>query len=577
MCTIFNNYFSSVFNTNTYEKPDIDIQKNKDLTEISFTKEEILAQLKDLNISKAPGPDGLSTRVLKECREELAGPLQVLFNQCMETAQLPINWKQANVVPIHKKGNRTDASNYRPVSLLPIISKVLERCVLNKILDAITPQISKLQHGFMKGRSTTTQIISVLSNIHNIFDNKEQTDVIYFDLSKAFDSVPHSLLIHKLQTFGINGKLLSWIQCYLTDRVQRVTMDGSESGWLPVTSGVPQGSILGPILFILYINDLPDALSPDTLCAIYADDTKIYRKIDNGRDQSFLQQDIDNISAWGKKWGLTFNKTKTVQLTVSSQLKIDTTYSLEGDVITKEEDSMNDLGLEVTCNLKWTKHIDKLVKKANQRLGLIIRTLGYNAPVKAKKMAYVSLVRSILETSSQVWSPTDKDNINKLEKVQRKATSYILNNPHVTKPGYKNYRDRLLETNLLPLTYRREIADLAFLCTHTNNNNTLDMNEFLTQNIRNVGATTRTQTRALTYQLPRTKSSQSDNFFPRRVSRLWNSLPDNLRETLNHQTNSTIVKQHILPLYRVELSNLFDPDNTCTWIHTCGCPRCRVA
>jgi hypothetical protein len=575
MCTVFNNYFSSVFNTTTYEKPDVDVHRNEELSEIQFSKDDILSELKNLNTSKAPGPDGISTRVLKECRDELAEPFQVLFNQSLDTAQIPNNWKQANVVPIYKKGNKSEASNYRPVSLLPIISKVLERCVLNKILDAITPYISKLQHGFMKGKSTTTQITTVLSNIHNIFDNKEQTDVIYFDLSKAFDSVSHSLLIHKLQTFGINGKLLSWIQNYLTDRVQRVTMDGTESGWLPVTSGVPQGSILGPILFILYINDLPDVLSSDTLCAIYADDTKIYRKVSNDRDQALLQQDIERISSWGTKWGLTFNKQKTVHLSITQQIQHDSTYTLEGTPIAKK-DSMCDLGLEVTTNLKWTEHINKIVKKANQRLGLIIRTLGYNAPLKAKKMAYISLVRSILETSSQVWSPTDKDNITKIEKVQRKATSFILNNPHITKPGYKNYHERLLETGLLPLTYRREIADLAFLCIHKHNTNT-SINEFLTENRRNIGASTRSQTSALTYHIPRKKSSQAFNFYPCRVSRLWNTLPENLREVLMHQTNNTIIKQHITPLYKVELSNLFDPDNTCTWTHICSCPRCRVA
>jgi hypothetical protein len=575
MCQTFNNYFSSVFNDKQYDIPDIAKTEDPALNCITFTKHDITKELNNLNTSKAPGPDGVSTRVLKECRTELAEPIKNLFNQSVETSTLPNEWKTANVVPIHKKGPKTEVSNYRPVSLLPIISKVLERCILNKIIDIISPHISRMQHGFMKGKSTTTQIISVLNNIQNIFDNRDQVDVIYFDLSKAFDSVPHNLLVQKIQTFGINGKLLRWIENYLKNRRQRVTMEGTNSEWLPVTSGVPQGSILGPILFILYINDLPDILSSDTLCAIFADDTKIYRQINTTKDQQELQKDIDNIAAWGRKWGLTFNAKKTVHLPIATKTKHDTKYLMDNSEIHKCT-STTDLGIEVSENLKWNQHIEKITKKASQRLGLIIRTLGYDAPLKAKKTAYISLVRSILETGSQIWSPTDKENILKLEKVQRKATNYILNNPYITKPGYMTYHRRLHETNLLPLTYRREIADIAFTCKHLTNQ-TLNLSEHLEENKRNEGARTRMQTRPSTYKIPKTKINQTSQLFLIRSAKLWNTLPDDLRETLKHQSNNMIVKQHIVPLYKYELTHLFDPDDTCTWTHICSCAKCRRA
>ena len=173
--------------------------------------------------------------------------------------------------------------NYRPISLLPIISKVLERCIFNNIIDALTEKISNVQHGFMRNRSTSTQLMTALCNIQNILDRKGQADMNYFDLSKAFDTVPHDLLIHKLQSFGIHGRLLAWIKDYLTNRKQRTVCDGTTSHWLPVTSGVPEGSILGPLLFLLYINDLPNCISPDTQCAIFADNTKIYRQIKTER------------------------------------------------------------------------------------------------------------------------------------------------------------------------------------------------------------------------------------------------------------------------------------------------------
>jgi hypothetical protein len=498
-----------------------------------------------------------------------------MFNISLSQGKLPIDWKKANVVPIFKKGNKLEVSNYRPVSLLPIISKVLERCILNKIIETIRPQITRLQHGFMKGKSTTTQIITVISNIHKIFDNKDKTDVIYFDLAKAFDSVPHSLLLHKLQSFGIHGNLLKWIRNYLTNRQQRVTCDGQNSSWLPVSSGVPQGSILGPILFIIYINDLPDILSPETLCAIFADDTKIYRKIQNNNDIQQLQTDIDNVAEWGTKWGLKFNTKKTVHLPISYSTTLDSDYAME-DAAIRQESTMDDLGITISTNLRWTTHINQIITKAHQRLGLIIRTLGYDAPKQAKQNAYVAMVRSVLEYGSSIWSPVDKDTLRKIEKIQRKATNFITNNPYITKPHYKTYKERLLETNLLPLSYRREISDLALLCKSMAHDSPLEIEDYIQFNTRREGARTRMVSQAQTFMIPKSRTSQTGNFYPTRVARLWNSLPLNLRETLRHQTNSVIVKQHLIPLYKIELANLFDPENVCTWTHTCQCTSCRL-
>jgi hypothetical protein len=576
LCEIFNTYFSSVFNSKNYDTlPDINIELDPNLDNIAITEDEVSKELSKLNTTKAPGPDGLSTRVLKECKEELKAPITRLFNISLHTGKLPNDWKKANVVPIFKKGSKLEVSNYRPVSLLPIISKILERCVLNKIIEIIRPKISKMQHGFMKGKSTTTQIITVLSNIHNIFDNREKTDIIYFDLAKAFDSVPHNLLLHKLQSFGIQGKLLAWITDYLSNRMQRVTCEGHNSTWLPVTSGVPQGSILGPILFIIYINDLPDILSLETLCAIFADDTKIYRKIEDEEDMETLQTDINNIAEWGKTWGLNFNATKTTHLPICPSGSIETSYLMENNPI-RQELLMNDLGINIATNLRWSSHINTIVTKAHQRLGLIIRTLGYDAPQQAKKNAYVAMVRSILEYGSSIWAPSDKETLRKIEKIQRKATNFIVNNPYITKPNYKSYKERLLETNLLPLSYRREISDLTLLCKSMAFNSSLNIWDYITLNTRDTGARTRQITQAQTFKIPRTKTSQCANFYPIRVARLWNSLPLTLRETLRHQDNSTIIKQHLLPLYKIELTNLFDSDNLCTWIHTCQCTTCRL-
>jgi len=575
--TIFNTYFQSVFSTHhTTEYPKIHKHQDPNLENVILTESEILKELKNINPTKAPGPDGLSSRVLKEAAAEIAKPITTIYNKTIQEGIIPKEWKRANVVPIYKKGKKTEPSNYRPISLLPIISKILERCIFNKIIKHISPKISLLQHGFMKGRSTVTQLMTVLTNISNILDKKTQTDVIYFDLSKAFDSVPHNLLIHKLEQFGIHGRLCNWITNYLTDRYQRVTCEGGNSEWLPVTSGVPQGSILGPLLFLLYINDLPEVLSDETKCAIFADDTKIYRQIRTPADTIALQEDINQLAIWGDKWKLKFNATKCVCLTIhnSVQPTIEM-YTMKGAPLIRQKD-MNDLGLIVAEDLKWKLHINKIISKANQRLWLIIRTLGFDAPMKAKKTAYVSMVRSILEYGSVIWNPTNKEAMEDLERVQRTATNYITNNPHRTQPGYISYEERLDICKLMPLSYRRELADIIFFCRSYNDDLAFDIKDYIKLVEPGQGRTTRRQAQALTLPIPKTKTTTSAHFYPTRIARIWNAIPLVLRRSIRPLKSSLVIKQHLIPLFKNELTYRFDSYNTCTWIHYCNCNHCKI-
>jgi hypothetical protein len=255
--------------------------------------------------------------LLKQCATQLAPSICCLINISLAAGSPPTEWLKANVVPIHKGGARDTVCNYRPVSLLSVVSKVAERCIFNRIFPHVEHQLHNSQHGFLPGKSTATQLLEFTHNIGNVTDSGGQVDVIYLDFAKAFDSVPHRLLIHKLKSYGFHGNLLRWLEGYLFHRKQRTVSGGTESDWLPVLSGVPQGSILGPLLFSLYINDMPTSIL-DSLILLYADDTKCYRTVHTLMDCYLLQRDLNLLLEWSTVWKLHFNPRKCKALSITN-------------------------------------------------------------------------------------------------------------------------------------------------------------------------------------------------------------------------------------------------------------------
>ena len=574
---LLNCFFHSIFTPilPNLIPPPITIQVDPNLTTVILDEPDVIKHLKALNPTKAPGPDLVPTAVLKIHAEALAPSITKLFNTSLTQGKIPTLWKQANIIPIHKKGSPYQASNYRPISLLPTISKVLERCIYDKIIAHIIPKLANQQHGFLRNRSTTTQLLTIFSRINNILDKGKQADLIYFDLSKAFDSVPHKLLIHKLKGFGINGTLLAWITDYLTNRVQRVLIDGTHSEWLPVTSGVPQGSILGPLLFLLYINDLPDALSPDTICAIFADDTKIFRPITHKNDSIALQRDINNLHQWSKAWGLTFNSTKCTVLSVKRKYNVKIYQYTMNNLPLPRVDNMNDLGININNHIKWNQHVNTITNKANQRLWLIKRTLGFRTPIQAKLTAYQVMVRSILEYCTPLWNPCTKENLTRLELVQKKATNYILNNAPYDSPDHLNYKQRLIACNLLPTSYRREFYDISFFIKCLKGFAHFNITDYTNFIHDPLVRPTRNRAHGLNLTLPKTRLESTAHFYPSRIARLWNSLPLDLRDTIIKANSMYTVKKHLSQHYKNMLINTFDQTNICTWVTVCRCPMCR--
>ena len=328
----FNTYFASVF---TSENLPVQHPNRTDpvLTELKVTELEVETLLNSLDTNKATGSDEIPARLLKETASIITPSICKLFNKSLQQGTVPQDWKLANVVPVYKKGDKEYTENYRPISLLPIISKVLERYIFMNIRQHFSGIIYDHQHGFLQGKSCVTNLLEALDYIGACLDKGGQVDMVYLDMSKAFDRINHKRLTSKLANSGIGGNLLKWFQSYLTDRRQRVTVLGVTSKSLPVCSGVPQGSILGPALFLLYVNDLLEAPT-SSRAAMFADDTKIFSAIQSKIDVTSLQTDLGTLEHWSTVSGLSFNQSKCKRQTLTrKKAPVASSYKLDNSII----------------------------------------------------------------------------------------------------------------------------------------------------------------------------------------------------------------------------------------------------
>lgn len=393
------------------------------------------------------GPDGIIPKVLKACAGSLSGPMAVLFNTCLKTCSLPDIWKNHKITPIPKSGNTCLISNYRPISLLCVMSKVLETVIYGKIIDFIRPSLTSNQYGFLSNRSSTVQLLSCYSEIIGAMDSKLPVDVLYLDLRKAFDSVSHNELLFKLWHVGITGHLWLWFKAYLMGRHHYVYYEGCVSSSLPVLSGVPQGSVLGPLLFLIYVNDIPTSVNYSSVY-LFADDTKLLKVLHSNADTINLQEDMDSLDHWCTAWQISLNVLKCSHLTFSLSQREQTStniYSSNGSVI-KHASTYKDLGIKICRNLSWTDHVRAICSKAYGSLHVLKRSLPYTTNAGLKKRLYLSLVRSHLSYCSQLWRPFLVKDVRSLEKVQRRATKFILCD-YTT-----SYKNRLLALDLLPIS-----------------------------------------------------------------------------------------------------------------------------
>jgi len=451
-----NDFFSSVFtredSQDTQHAEDSSKSEGISITEIQVTPAAVRKKLLELNPGKAQGPDNIPPRVLKELAEVLVEPLCILFNKSLETGTLPLEWKKAEVVGIFKKGTRSDPGNYRPVSLTCVLCKMLESFIRDAIVAHMTDYglYSPCQHGFRKSRSCITQLLEVMEGLTDLFEEGESVDIIYLDFKKAFDSVPHKRLLSKLKSYGIVGNVFKWVKDFLSGRSQRVRVGRDFSDSAEVLSGIPQGSILGPILFTIFINDISDNIQ--SCCRIFADDTKIFNATSRS---SVVQEDLNRLQEWTEKWNLHFNASKCHVMHMGKGnpgckyiLNVNN-QDVELNQCTEEKD----LGVIFDQNLSFDTHIQSAIKKANRNLGLIKRAFSHLDRDIFINL-YKALVRPILEYGNIIWSPHLKRQSASIERVQRRATKIL---PELRECEYE---ERLRILNLPSLKYRRYRGDM---------------------------------------------------------------------------------------------------------------------
>ena len=407
---VLNQQFSSAFTREDPNNiPDLGPSPYQTMAVVNISRTGVEKLLARLNPAKASGPDELSARIIKKTAAQISPIYAFLFQQSLDQGTVPEDWKTANVAPIFKKGDRGLASNYRPVSLTYVSCQVLEHIIVSQMRDHMDQHkiLVDCQHGFRSRHSCESQLIITVHDLASSLNQKYQTYMAILDFSKAFDRVPHTRLKAKLEHYGVRGNTLKWISSFLDGRTQKVMVDGSISNECHVLSGVPQGSVHGPTLFLLYINNITHQL--DSRVRLFADDCLIYREIKSPDDHRILQQDLDRLTEWSHQWHMSFNTAKCyvrrISLTTKKISRHD--YLMEGNSLELKDDHPY---LGIQC------HINLVTAKATRALGFLRRNL-VACDRSAKENAYLALVRPLTEYCCVVLSPHQQKLKNKLEKV----------------------------------------------------------------------------------------------------------------------------------------------------------------
>lgn len=430
------------------------------------TTDELCKIMNCLKNSLSCGLDEFPDTIIKKCAHLLSLPLTDICNTSLLSGKFPEIFKVAKVCPIHKKGEKHNVENYRPISLLSGFSKIIEKVMYNRLVSFLEFNniFTNSQFGFRKGRGINDALVKFTESILNAIDKKEQSVGLFLDLSKAFDMVNHDILIKKLQLYGIRGLAKDWFISYLSNRKQVVQIGSVRSKFASMPHGVPQGSILGPILFLLYINELPSHISKaETI--LFADDTNIiFNDLKIHDLQSKINHTTTQLDEWLKSNMLNLNVNKTVYMSFNRHLQ-DPIHLMINNTIIKEVDATKFLGIWVDSNLKWEIHINHLSEKFS-RLSYAFRVLTKITPIEVLKSVYFAYVQSLLSYGIIFWGLSSKSE--QIFKLQKRIVKIIKQVSIRTNSKYI-----FKELEILPLPC---IHILETVCYIHNNRNTFETN-----------------------------------------------------------------------------------------------------
>jgi hypothetical protein len=532
---MLNNYYVSMCTTDDGVSPPLpDIPLDSSLLDkVLFSPALVYKALKSVKRKNTSGPDGLPSILFNKLAPQLSNPLSKIYNVIMQKGMVPNVWKRAIVIPIFKKGVSAEPKNYRPISLTCSGSKIFESVIKSVLIPFLENKnlLSPDQHGFRAKHSTCLNLLECQNDWTTNLDSKADTLVAHIDFARAFDSVSLPKLIQKLQNAGINGNLLNCIKSMLCGRLQQVKVGNSLSDLKPVSSGVPQGSVLGPVLFIFFINDITKVVLPPTVPKLYADDLKIYCLAKNDNDIKTFQESLDNVTKWAETWQLPISKEKSKWLLISNKKcvpKVEYNFELAGVSLPRVKEVL-DLGVNFNGTLNFTNHISIIITKAKNRLFLLRKIFKSKNP-HLLILGFKTYVMPLLEYCSQVWNPQIDADVRRIESVQRMFTKRLA--------GYNtlNYPERLKKSGLQTLELRRLRADMC-LCYNILHGNL----ETETGNFFEVGAPgiTRGHNWKLKNRVPRLNLRL--HYFCNRVVNAWNALQP---ETVNASSIATF--RHLL-------------------------------
>ena len=432
---LFNNFFAnqcSIVENESNLPVEMPYTLEVLLDNIVLNEDDILKYIRHLDPNKSHGFDGISVRMLKLCDFSIVKPLSIIFKNCINDGYFPLAWKKGNITPIHKKDKKNLVENYRPISILPICGKIFEKIIFNTLYNFLENNrlLDKNQSGFRSGDSCTNQLLSITHNIFCSFNANPSQEVrgVFLDISKAFDKVWHDGLIFKLKCNGVGGNMLSLLSSFLHDRFQRVVLNGQSSNWVKITAGVPQGSILGPLLFLIYINDISNNLESDV--KLFADDTSLFSPVfDANLTADILNNDLVKINQWAHQWKMSFNPnvSKQAHEVIFSKKRNNVNHPdlLFNDINVKKVDCQKHLGLILDNKLTFDNHIKMIIEKTSRGIN-VLRKLRFHLPRPSLITIYKSFIRSLLDYADAIYDqPYNLSVTNRLESIQYNAALAI--------------------------------------------------------------------------------------------------------------------------------------------------------